>query len=57
MAKKYFVPPSEAAAFIKQFLSDYIVTVYQAMLADGSIICVTRTIPKLTADAFLRFVN
>ena len=32
-------------------------TVDQAMLADGSIICVTRTIPKLTADAFLGFVN
>ena len=49
--RKDFVPSSEAVECIKHFVSDYSVTVDQATRADGSILCIPRTAPKLTDDA------
>ena len=42
---------------IKPFGSDSIVTVVQATHADGSILCVPRTMPKLTDDAIPTIFN
>ena len=38
-------------------MSDYVVTVDQATRADGSILCVPRTVPKLTDDAVPTIFN
>ena len=57
----HYVPepacPYDSVVCIKHFVSDYIVTIDQATHADGSILCVSRTVPKLTDDAVLTILN
>ena len=42
---------------IKHFMSDYMVMMDQATRADGSILCIPRTISKLTDDAVPTIFN